>query len=533
MVVGVAVFQTSIDASLVKHVKMMGHESGGEFAPSDLPLKMPARLTEVALETIKAKYLKNLEIIDRLYEEKRALEEAVGDLSGRRQTQEIAAEEAAFQPWWEYEADPAEEEDQLLLSASAAAKLFANEPAIRKPSKTVGLSRHLQADADKYLAKQMRLDDRESREASEHRAFDEARFERRRLSAAASGVGAFAGLERREHQAQQRRQRKQEEREQAEEEEAKANEARRRELLNNGALPVAISWDTLQQNAETQRRERIEVRKMQTYAESKAPKAAKPRAPTPQPEPFDTAFTAPDPIRVMANLEQKKIAGRKLDESRAGALLARQEAEAVQAKRIAKQQCLSLSGQAKRLSQEHRGRRQQQAELSKVAEARRGLFQEKGEIERVFNDTLTAMTSGRRLNKASELRTALVRGAMEREMKLQQSSRPTTANGQHSEPDRPARRPSSAREAHSKERQSKEEGEEKSGKEEASRKWRMDEDDDEERAVYERARATPRPGRGGSRVLTPRSTLIERHDATTARQQAADLALGIAGRGAQ
>lgn len=492
-----------------------------------------ARLTEVTLQTIKEKYLKNLEVIDRLYEEKCALEEVVGDLAERRQEREIATEDASFQPWWEYEEGP-EEGGQLLSAAAAAAKLFGEPVSKRVSTAVVGLSRHLQADADKYLARQLRIDDAEAREAGEQRAYDEAQVERRRLSAAAS-VGAFRGLERREKQAQQNRQCKQEQKQQAAEE-AKANEARQRALLHadssrdrHGKVG-AIPWEMLEQNAETQRRERIEVRKMHTYAESKAPKAAKLRAPPPPPEPFDTLFTAPDPSRVMTQLEQKKIAfGRKLDDSRAAALLARQEAEAIRAKRAAKQQDLSLSGHAKRLSKEHRGRRLQQAELSEIAEAKRSLLQQKREIEGVLNDTFTAVTGGRRLNNAAQLRAALVRGAIEKEQKLHERTRPI---GQ--DESRPARRPVSAREreASKKEREwhSKEEGEEKIGKEqgEASDKWRMDEEDDEDRAVYERARAARQGGARG--VLTPRTTLIERHEATTARQQAADMALGISGR---
>lgn len=470
-----------------------------------------------AVETLKTKFLQNLDVIDRLIDEKHGLEKKVEDLASKLK------ERKRFQPWWEYGDSPrsprsarvARKYGEIqhdsprgrsssargnLLSASAAAKLF-ETPSITPKSGScpVGLSRHLMADTDKYKQKLAFITDKEKLEKLEEQRHLNALEEKKR-SALEQNKGPFKGLEHRYKTSKKRNDARAAEKLREEEAVERAkNDERRKAHLEHVHTPLgpAIGWDMIQANEEITRRERIESRKLKLLAASVAPAAAQPFPPRAAPAPFPTRFIANDPKKVAADLQKQAERQKSNDEKAKQLELAKTSAEIAELEMLA----ASKEGQAalsKSTAQARRLERLQTLELKKLKQQKSDLADKIRRILSLSSDP-----------DASKNLT----------------SRSTSAPG------RSRRLGEDEDERSSKERHSKEcddipdweyDRKERSEKESAEKEF-------SDKARYEKGKRDNDRGRGGLPQVPKKRhiTLIERHEMESLKQRAADVALGI------
>ena len=293
----------------------------------------------LAVETLAERFLQNVIVIERLADEKR-------DLEGRVEELETQLHCHSFEPWWSYVAPPSLPHSprsprsarlardygkmtprsarvgggggRKLLSASEAAEMFGQPRPKSSTGGGVGLSKHLLADSDRYMQRLAFIDMSESTARLEEQQHLEAQ-EKKRQEAKAAKVGPFRGLERRQAAAKDKSEVRAAERRYAAKQAAKEAERERRRIQLehvNKDRGVLVSWDIVQANEETIRRERIENRKMQLYAQAKAPAAANPLPPKPEPEVLDTSFYAKDPREVKRKLlAQQRAFQRKCEDA--------------------------------------------------------------------------------------------------------------------------------------------------------------------------------------------------------------------------
>lgn len=498
----------------------------------------------MSVETLKLKFLQNVNVIDRLASEKRDLEEQVKEL-------EATLFCRSFQPWWEYPetktprgtprtprsarlsreygkmnserrggGTSTASEQRLLSAAEAAARLFDKDKKKDAKVGAVGLSKHLMADNDKHKQKLAFMDEKEERERLEQEEFERERREAKQR-ALATQSGPFRGLERRQSQAQEKAQEKASARAAAREAAAKEEEDERRRALQahvNKDLGVVITWDVLQANEEVTRRERIEHRKMKLYAESKSPAAAKPLAPRPAPPRPSTTFTAADPKLVRKKLERQqqsfenKMINAKLEAA----------ADLVRIKGSGK---ISSSVGRKSLAEDRRKQRLEAAKNREFAETQRQLAEEKSHLENILRIETADLVDGRRLTAATAMRMKEALSSSSSSYSSPAIVSRSTVSGNKENSRQPTLRESSQKKLdednhhHTPECRSKAEAEfsEKSSKE-------RDYDDYEGHPSSLSSRASP----ANKEAQKKRGlTLMERHSLDVSRQREVDVRLGF------
>jgi len=386
----------------------------------------------VAVETLKERFMVNLTVINRLADERRELVQRVEELETQLHCR-------SFQPWWEYakNGSPArsprsprsarlardynemrgvgvvptprsartprssrsDAKSKELLSASAAAKLF--EAPRPKPLKGVGLSKHLLADNDRHRQQNNFLVLKEKTELEAQNAYLNSKEQRRREQLLAkNSIGPFKGVEKRAKDYKEKADARASDRMLKLSLDQRAEEENRRqkhlEHLNK-PLSLAVSWDMIQANEETTRRERIENRKMKLHASQITPEAARPLPPKPEPEPISNQFVAEDPSQVRRRLLRKPN------------LLKKEKSNGEQDKLLAKNQRLEIQVSRKNMAQEHRLKRLNSAKQREMESVEREILASKEQLERLFNSNVPL--DARRPNRSFALRAAMTAAA--------------------------------------------------------------------------------------------------------------------------